>query len=461
MINVFFPLISFVFVSGLIIFLLFKKPYNKLFTILITLLVCINFWLFGTAQMFYNEHNYQLVIFWDKFVYLGVTLLPALYLHFVLIFTKAFSKLAIQKHILLVVYLLAITFFIFSRSDLFINGVFEYSWGVHTQAKILHHIFLGFFEVNFIFGLILLYRYQRLVADLLEKKRTKYIIFAFLWLFGVSSVAFLPAYGIPIYPIPFLSGVFFTGLIVYAITRYRSFNVHLTFRQHWMKAIIVISGSMVAGIFVYGLSRLELPVGVVASGAVIMFAGIQFLLLYIVQHYLTRGEVDLSVPDQFKGSNLVQTHLEELLQNITQEFTKMASVKNLTICIYHHREHCYQALHTNLFFSDQHALIHYFKTVGLVFRTTHQQELKTMNVMMSSELQDLMKKHKFTHAVALSNYQQIYGVVFFNAVMQPGTNDEGEALDCWHQLGNRFGLLLQQLLIFESLTNPLNFTKRS
>lgn len=417
-INIIFPSVSFIFVSGLIIFLLSKKIYNTLFILLIALLVCTDFWLFGTAQMFHYVDDDQAVLFWDRFVYLGVTLIPAVYLHFIFQFTRVLSNLQPwRKVVLFSTYVISIFFCAASRTTLFINGVFYYTWGTHSQAKILHHFFLIFFEVSFILGLWLLYKYHQFIADRNEKQRTKYIFVAFIFLYGVGSIAYLPAYNISIYPIPFLSATFFTGVIVYAITRYRLFNVQTILKQRLLKITLIVAVSLIGASLIYVVFVVtNYSLLLLFITTIIIFCIIQFFVSYLSEHYLMRDTLDLAVPQKIVYQDvLVQKHIDSLLKNINATLgNNVKDIQNITLCIKDWRNKIYQSMDSKVYFSEHHALIHFFKTNPASLVLSEQDIAQSnLDIGMQHELNAVLKKKSFTHALAIRDKRDIYGFIFF------------------------------------------------
>ncbi|HNY97621.1 MAG TPA: histidine kinase N-terminal 7TM domain-containing protein, partial [Candidatus Pacearchaeota archaeon] len=217
----FLPLLSAILVLslGAINFFVGKKSrINAVFT-LITLAVGI--WLFGTFMMFSSQNEWE-AIFWDRFIYMGVVFVPALMYHFSVIFCEQKK----QGIFVFLGYLFSLFFLWASRTDLFVSGVFHYRWGIHTQARFLHNVFLG----EFIFFLILTlnnfylhYRNPQLTA--LDRTRAKYVFLAFFILITVGSTGFLPAYNISIWPFSYLSSVVFVLILAYAIMRFRLLDI--------------------------------------------------------------------------------------------------------------------------------------------------------------------------------------------------------------------------------------------
>ena len=219
-----YPLISAIFVFILGVLVLLRNPRNRLnFTFALHALV-ISLWLFGTFMMF-SSGSVESAIYWDRFIYGAVVFIPAFMYHFCLALTN--RKVNFW---LILAYILSIFFLVMSRTDYFVADVFYYKWGVHTKAKLFHHFFLAYFSFYVIFWFVEVYKYYKKVDSALLKYQIKYFFIAFLFLFTIGPTAYLPAYGVGIYPFSYLSGLIFTVIISYAILKYRLMDMRIIAR---------------------------------------------------------------------------------------------------------------------------------------------------------------------------------------------------------------------------------------
>jgi len=230
------PLISTIFVFSLGSFVYSRNRKSKLNIIFALIAIVVSIWLFGTFMMFISRTDAQ-AIFWDRFIYMGVVFVPALMYHFSIIFSKRKG----QKKLLILSYIFSFLFLVLSRTDYFVSDLFRYTWGVHTQAKLFHHIFL----INFFYFLILTLRnfyqyYRSKVLKGLERTRAKYVLLAFFVLIIVGSTAYAPAYKISIYPFSFSSGLVFTIILAYAIVRYRLMDIRVAIKRSTVFSGLVI-----------------------------------------------------------------------------------------------------------------------------------------------------------------------------------------------------------------------------
>ena len=216
------PLISMLFVAALGIFVYFQDRKSRLNILFGLFAVVLSIWFFGTFKMFASYTDAE-AIFWDRFIYAGVVFIPALIYHFSIAFTKTPGR----KKMLILAYCLSFFFLIASQTDYFVSGLFRYTWGVHTQAKLFHHLFLV--EVAFFFILTLrnLYHYYLKTLVRIERLQAKYIFLAFFILIVVSLPAFAPAYQISVYPFFYFSGLIFSIILAYAILKHHLMNIRV------------------------------------------------------------------------------------------------------------------------------------------------------------------------------------------------------------------------------------------
>lgn len=232
------PLISaiFVFILGLIVF--FKNRKSRInFTFFLHSLA-ITSWLFCTFMMFISRGDRETAIFWDRLVYAGVVFIPVFMYHFGLAYTN--KK---RDFLLYLGYLLSFVFLILSQTEYFVNDVFVYKWGIHTKAQLFHHIFLIYFVSYVIIWFIQTFRYYKNLRSAILRQQTKYIFIGFLLLFSIGPLAYLPAYGIGIYPFAYFSGLIFTIILSYAIIRHRLMDIKFVLRR---SSVYLASFSLIA-----------------------------------------------------------------------------------------------------------------------------------------------------------------------------------------------------------------------
>ena len=297
------PLISMFFVFSLGIFVYFNDKKSKLNIIFFLFSVVIGIWLFGTFKMFTSNTDAE-SIFWDRFIYAGAVFVPTLMYHF----SRVFCNIKAKKFLLILGYISSVVFLLLSRTDYFVSGLFRYPWGVHTQAKFLHNIFL----IEFCFFLFLsiqnFYKYYKSGAlGRAKKLQAKWVFIAFSILVVMGLPAYLPAYKISIFPFSYFSGLFFSVFLAYAILKHHLMNIRV-----------------VATEFFVGIIAFVLLVEILISETFseIIFRSIIFLSFCFVGYLLIR-----SVQDEIKRRVELQRLYEEVekLSKAKTEFLSIAS----------------------------------------------------------------------------------------------------------------------------------------
>jgi signal transduction histidine kinase len=247
------PLLSAIFVLGLGFFILSKSIRSSLNIIFFFLTVAVSVWLLGTYKMFVSIVDLE-AIYWDKFIYIGVAIVPALFYHFSTLFTKNKK----QYKTVWLAYILGIFFMIMIKTPYFVDGVFRYEWGVHTKAHIFHHFFLLYYAI--FVGLLFynLFRFFNSTKSGLARAQTRYVIFAFAVLVAGGIFGFLPAYGISVYPFAYLTSLLFVSILAYAIIRHRFMDTRLIIKRGTI-SFMSIASAMALSFFIYNLFSWNFP----------------------------------------------------------------------------------------------------------------------------------------------------------------------------------------------------------
>jgi signal transduction histidine kinase len=229
---------------GFIVIAKGQRLVNKLFFVLTIIL---DIWTIGTLMMFFSSGDQQ-IIFWDRFVYIGVVFWPAVQYHFSLAVTY-FDRARRVK--MLLGYCLSIIFLLLTQSEYFVSGIFRYRWGVHTNAQILHHIFVAFF---FIYSLLFfwnLFKQYHLNNSPIVRKKLIFFAVGFAVLDFIGGSGYLPAYGVAFYPVSLASPLIFSIIITYAIAYLGLLNIKLILRRYFVYSFT--SASVIIPAFVWQL----------------------------------------------------------------------------------------------------------------------------------------------------------------------------------------------------------------
>ncbi|OGH85837.1 MAG: hypothetical protein A2493_02315 [Candidatus Magasanikbacteria bacterium RIFOXYC12_FULL_33_11] len=303
------PLISSLFVITLGFFVWMKRPKEQLHILFFLYSFTISLWLLGTFFLF-NATNELSQIKADRLIYAPVVFIPIFLYHFGLLYCKCEKK---QKHLLILGYILAFLFLPLSQTDYFLKGLYYYKWGVHTVAQTWHHIFLIYFAIYFIlFFLNLVKLYKKSVG--ISKKQIKYLLVGFAILDSIGPLAFLPAYGIPVYPIVFLSGVPFAIIVAYAIIKLNALDL----KTIAVEVVVTVLNFVILLELFFSKSFLEALARGIVLIVVVIFSSV---LVHSVKKEIKRREELVILANNLEKANL---RLQELDQQKT-EFLSIAS----------------------------------------------------------------------------------------------------------------------------------------
>lgn len=212
------PLTCAMFVLLFGMFVLSKDVKSRMNQLMFGFSMSMFFWMFGTFMMFgWRGSNVDQAIFWDRFVYMGVVFMPSFMHHFSLIFTGKKG----QKKMLITNYLFSLLFLVASQTSYFVDDLYVYSWGAHTKAKILHHVFLLYFFLGTGIFFYNIWGYYRKLKEKILRIQSIYVFLAFAIVIFIGGSAYLLAYGIDTrFPFAYFTGLIFPVMLFYAVSRH-------------------------------------------------------------------------------------------------------------------------------------------------------------------------------------------------------------------------------------------------
>ncbi|MBU2219575.1 GAF domain-containing protein, partial [Patescibacteria group bacterium] len=230
------PLISAIFVFFLGFFVFLRNRKERINFTFFLHAIAISLWLFGTFMMFINRESRDLSIFWDRFIYGSVVFIPAFMYHFGLAYSQKKPDFLLKLG-----YVLSFVFLFLVPTKYFVDDLFVYQWGVHTKAQFFHHIFLVYFVSYVVIWFVKMFLYYKSLRVAILREQAKYIFIAFLVLFSIGPMAYLPAYGLGIYPFAYISGLLFSVILAYAIIVHRLMDIKLALRRSFVYIFSVLA----------------------------------------------------------------------------------------------------------------------------------------------------------------------------------------------------------------------------
>lgn len=296
-------------------------------------------WL-SSCLIMYNIKNFDanLLTFVSRICYLGLTLIPLMYYHFVIGFLKIKSKILIYVDILSFLFIVIALF-----TPLIVNGMYKYFWGYYPKAGILHPFYIIYSIFLFLICLKHLYIVYKEEAEPLNHLRIKYVFVAFL-LGNMGSIDFIPCYNIELYPFGCFNIGIFVLTIAYSIMKYRLMDIKVAVTR---TGIFIAVYTLVLGlpfalavwfkqllIQIFGVNWWGAPLGLMA----ILATGGPFLYIYIQR----KAEDKLLIEQRQYQQTLKQAsigmtrirNLRKLLDLITHIVTKTVKISYAAIYLY-------------------------------------------------------------------------------------------------------------------------------
>lgn len=203
---------------GLIVLIREKGSRESFFYLIYTLTV--SAWMFCAAMalfMRFEEDAFR----WMRFANAGVTLIPAAVYHFTVVVLKAEKRQRVLSAWAVSTLFLAVTLF----TNLLFDGFHHYSWGIFLRFRRPSLLFIAFFLIMIVTTLRLYWlEYRKSDPNTTRHRRAKAFLIAFS-IGYLSALDFLPAVGVPYYPMSSVPMICMLILVSRAIWRYRLVDI--------------------------------------------------------------------------------------------------------------------------------------------------------------------------------------------------------------------------------------------
>ncbi len=239
------PLVGALLNFSLALFVLFQNPRAAVSRVYFVLGVSFAIWNYGTFWMFRvttDPANYELALFWARFLQFGVIFLPLTLCHV----SFLIAQIRIPRWIPWVLYSLHFLLFLSNFTGFFLAGVKNVGYAWYSVAGTGFWILSGVFSLMWVSVAVLIW-HRRNQPPLGKRRLTPLIVAQTAFaIFGCNDV--LPILGIYYYPgttyqvYPFGSmAVIFYGMIVgYSVLQYQLLDVHVTLNRSTAKAVRVL-----------------------------------------------------------------------------------------------------------------------------------------------------------------------------------------------------------------------------
>ena len=331
-------------VSG--VFVLGKNPASSVNRMFSLICLCVAVWLIPTALGYFSREA-SLARFWFKWDNFGVAYISVTVFHFINVFLNRSPSRFIP-----IGYAVASLFGIIAvATDWLIQGVARYPWGYFPQWGLFFGaLLLAFFFSYMASSFYLLLAEYRTVHQAVRRNQIKYLFLAFLLAY-TGSIDYLPAFGVEVYPLGFISIFSFLSVIALTVVRYRLMDITVAMARGTIFALVYIP---ILGVPLLGAlameQRLQLFFGRrwwiwlwIACAALAVFAH------YVNRFFQRRAEARLLAEQRryqavlrqaAQGMTLIR-ELDRLLQLIVHLLTRAVRVRHAAVYLWDEKRRAY------------------------------------------------------------------------------------------------------------------------
>ncbi len=292
-------------------------------------------WL-GGNYLAISALNERVGLFWAKFAYIGVTMLPPCVFWFAVTWLGLYEK----RKVIVALNFLAGTLFVYflCLTDRFVVGVRQFFFGYFSKLSSLGLLYLLYFFCVFGgFFWTLVYGYVK-ETNATRKVHIRNVLIAFAVAF-IGSIDFLISYGLSVYPVSFLTISFFVFMIAYTIISYRLMDIKTVVHKTimWFLTSLVLIAPFV---FIFYLMRKWLLgfepsvlVGIFTM-ALIVFSFYARMLQPKIDHFFQRRRWDLSEAlERFNDELVHLKDLDQLARHIAETVKTVLYVPEVSLLV--------------------------------------------------------------------------------------------------------------------------------
>ncbi len=238
------PLISFILVFAIGLYVFFYNLKSRVHLTFGALCFSSAWWLFCFSLMYLSKDS-ETALGWARIGFLGIIFIPVFAYHFIVDFIDSVWG----KRIVILAYLLTIPSIVLSRTDYIYSGVLDHFYGYYPIAGAYYIFFLLMFILLFAHGIVLLVISLRQAIkskNYLKTSQIKYVLVAFL--FGATgAVDYIVKFPIFIYPFGYISAILLIATVAYAILRHRLLDIEVVIKRGLVYSLLT---AFLTGLFV-------------------------------------------------------------------------------------------------------------------------------------------------------------------------------------------------------------------
>lgn len=193
----------------------------------------------------------------SKLLHAAAILIPAFYLHFVMVFLK---KEAQRKRLIMLSYVVAAVMLFFNWIPQFVSISFQDQFGFYvSKPAFLYPIHPAIFVLTVIYSLAELIHCWLREENLEAKNQILYFLLATFVGYGGGLTNYLVNYGISVYPIyPYgnLTIFLYLSIIGYGIARHQLIGIRVIFKKTLIYSVLAATASAIYLILIFTMNQL-------------------------------------------------------------------------------------------------------------------------------------------------------------------------------------------------------------
>jgi len=237
--------------SLVLIGILLRYGTTKLHRLWLAYNAAVGIWGLGCVLISLSRSEQAALLSW-KIAVLGADLVPAIFYHFVVIFTKRKETKLVTIFYLFSFALLFTNYFGLGNPNVAVlNFLFNSFYFIQSASFLYSALLIAWIFIVLLGNLELFQYYRRCSPD--EKNRTAYLFFGFLIGFSGALTNLLPHFGINLYPFGNFMIPLYSIIVVYAILKHQLLDIVVVIRKSIVYTILIglVSLAYLATVFLF------------------------------------------------------------------------------------------------------------------------------------------------------------------------------------------------------------------
>lgn len=252
--------------------------------------------------------------------YSGITFIPIVFFHFIAEFTQNSTLRKLSR----LFYAVGGCFLVLAwTGQLYVAGVYQYSWGFYPKAGSLHALFLVFLATLLGLGARALFAYRRAVSEQrLKVNQINYVIVSTI-IYSVAAIDFLANYGARFYPLGMLFTNLHVAIIAYAVVQYRLLDINVALKRSLISGLIL--ATLLFPCYVIVIASQQFAFGSISFTFSLLTLGLLVVAAFLFPRFRFIGE-DALERALFKKNT---DHREALLKS-SREMVSVVDINELS-----------------------------------------------------------------------------------------------------------------------------------